>query len=380
MVDLLDDEPRPEARLGVLQTDYRQAGANPKARMKLVPPGADDQHGAAESRALQPGASMRLVTSIAAATFVIGVACSGTAPDASVVLPALPVLAPATLVSAAPADTVVRAATLAEQQSGYRFTFEMSLQGLPASGVSGFSVSGTGAVDQTADRSTMALDLSGLRDLLLASGDASAAELDAFLGNGQIEVVQDGSTVYLRMPFITQQLRARTPWVAATVPEAATQAGGLGALGAWSGLGGLGSAGSPADYLAQIKTLDPSVRERGGDEIRGVQATRYSGSLDVRSLLSAQLSPAEAAQLNTAMPALDAFRIPYDVWVDVDGLPRRITTTLDFGALGGPSATGATPGMVFSYDLFDYGSLGEIVLPPEGLVTVVDPAALDALK
>ncbi len=323
---------------------------------------------------------MRLATSIAAVTFVIGAACSASDPPAGVALPALPVLAPVAIVSAAPADTVARAATLAEQQSGYRFTFEMSLHGLPTAGVAGFTVGGTGAVDQSTDRSSMALDLSGLRGLLLASGDASAAELDAFLGDGQIEVVQDGATVYLKMPFIAQQLRARTPWVSATVPEAAGQAGGLGALGAWSGLGGLGSAGSPADYLAQIKTLDPSVQERGAEEVRGVQTKRYSGSLDIRALLSTQLTPAEAAQLNAAMPVLDAFRIPYDVWVDADGLPRRITTTLDFGALGGQPTTGTTPGMVFSYELFDYGTPGEIALPPASEVTVVDPAALDALK
>lgn len=332
---------------------------------------------------------MRIASLLLTATIVMAVACTAASPEPAVSLPVLAPVAPSLpLVSAAPppAEAVSRAAALAQEQPGYRFTFQMSLQGLPEmAGASGFSVSGTGAVDQAGDRSSMALDLRGLRAALAASGDATAAaELDRFLGDGQIEVIQDGSSVYLKMPFIAQRLGAVTPWVSATLPASppgAPSIDGLGAFGPWSGLGGLGSAGSPADYLAQVKSLDPSIRESGSEVIRGVQTTRYTGSLDIRKLLSSQLSPAEAAQLDAAIPFIDAFRIPYDIWIGADGLPRRMSTMLDFGGLGAPTTAGApSPGLVTSYELFDYGAPGEIVIPPSSQVTVVDPAVLETLR
>lgn len=328
---------------------------------------------------------MRRFALLAFVTSVIAIACTGDTPPPSATLPLLPVLAPAPFVSAAPAEAVARSASLVQEQPGYRFTFRMSMDGIAEISGAGFAIEGVGAVDQARDRSSMSLDLRAMRQMLLASGDATAAELDQFLGDGQIDVVQDGSTVYLKMPFLAQQLHATTPWVAATMPATMPAGagepalGGLGSLGMFGGMAGFGSAGSPADYFDQIKTLDPTVREAGSEVVRGVQTTRYSGSFDMRKLLSAQLTPDQAAQLNSAMPLIDAFRIPYDVWIAEDGLPRRITTRIDFGGLGAPSSGGAAPGMTFSYELFDYGAPGEIVVPAASQVTVIDPKTLDAL-
>lgn len=322
---------------------------------------------------------MRRFAMLLATTSVIVAACSADAP--SPMLPALPVLAPAPVVSAAPAEVVARSAALAQEQPGYRYTFQISLQGLSEVTGADFTIEGVGAVDQARERNTMAVDLGALRKVLLASGDATAADLDRFFGNGRIEVVQDQRTIYLKMPFLAQQVQAATPWVGATAPVGGSSSslGGLGTLGAFGGLAGLGSAGSPADYFEQIKAVDPTVRESGKETVRGVETTRYSGSFDMRKLLSAQLTPEQATQLNAAMPLIDAFRIPYDVWIGEDGLPRRISTRIDFGSLGSTSGGGAAPGMTFTYELFDYGAPGEIAIPPASEVTLIDPSTLDSL-
>jgi hypothetical protein len=229
----------------------------------------------------------------------------------------------------------------------------------------------------------MAMDLRGLRDLLLASGEVTAEELDTMVGDGHVELIYDVDTFYVKLPFLASELGVQTPWVSAQVPE-----GGLGELAPLDGFGGfgalggaLGGAGSPTDYLAQLQSIDPSVRATGTEAVRGVQTTRYAGTLDARRLLAAELPPEEAAQMQAMLPFLEAFRLPYEVWIDAAGLPRRMSTTLDFGGFVPPSAATPTPGtpapgMVFTYELFDFGSAVNIDLPAPSQVTAVDPATL----
>lgn len=291
--------------------------------------------------------------------------------------------ASAPLVSAAPGGAFARAAALATEQAGYRYAFSMGVRGVPDLPGGAFALEGTGSVDQRANRSSLNLDMRALRETMIASGETTAAEFDALLGDDNIQVLQDGTTLYVRMPFPAQQA-VRTPWVSVTAPAGTgTNLEGLGGLGALGGLSGLASPGTPADYLEHLKSIDGAITTVGPEQVRGVATTRYRGTLSMALLLkSAAATPQERAQLEAALPALGGLTLPYDVWLDGNGLPRRISATLDFGAFafGGAGSLGdAVPALVSTYELFDYGMPEVIDLPAASQVTVVDAATLAAL-
>ncbi|MSP23157.1 MAG: hypothetical protein EXR66_09185 [Dehalococcoidia bacterium] len=93
-------------------------------------------------------------------------------------------------------------ATLAAEQSGDRYSFEMAVRGIPEIPGGALALKGAGSVDQRSNRSSLSLNMRALREVLIASGEASAAEFDAAFGDGNVQVIQDGSTVYLRMPML----------------------------------------------------------------------------------------------------------------------------------------------------------------------------------
>ena len=63
--------------------------------------------------------------------------------------------------------------------------------------------------------------------------------------------------------------------------------------------------------------------------------------------------------------------LPIDVWLDAEGLVRRLDTS--FGATR--PGTDQSVGAELTYELFDYGEVVEVELPPAA--EVVDAASLD---
>ncbi|MSP23158.1 MAG: hypothetical protein EXR66_09190 [Dehalococcoidia bacterium] len=154
---------------------------------------------------------------------------------------------------------------------------------------------------------------------------------------------------------------------------------GFGAIGNL----GFGNPGSPADYLAHLKSIDGAITVIGSEQVRSVATTRYRGALNMAQPMQAEArAPEELVQFDAALPLLGVLSLPYDAWIDSEGLPRRMSTTLDVGAFGlggaGAPTTGTAPAMVFTYELFEYGSPEVIDLPAASQVTVVDAATFDS--
>ena len=325
---------------------------------------------------------------LAVAVFVLFAACGGDEPSAltssePVATPVNASTASAAVVSSAPNAAFSRAATLAAEQSGYRYTFGIVLQGVPELPGGSIAVGGAGSIDQQAKRSSIRVDLSRLRDVLIASGEVTAAELDTYLGDGKIEFIQDDDTYYLRMPFLARMQGANTPWVAFVAPVGVDggfdDVGPLGGLGGLGALGGLGNPASPADYLAHLQGIDGTITVVGTETVRGVATTHYRGSLDMRALLtSAAGTPEERAELEAALSLFGQVKLPYDVWIDGEGLPRRLSTVLDFSSFAPAGVTtlktmpGVAPSLVFGYELFDFGNPERIEVPAASEVTVID--------
>lgn len=350
---------------------------------------AEDRIAPLAAALLDGGPRMRRLSTLVAIATLVMSACTGASTLSTGTALVAPEISSPSIASVAPpaGESLARAIALVREQPGYRYTFELALGGLPeVPAAGGLSVTGAGSVDPVANRTSMLLDLRSVRDLLVAGGGVSAAEIDEFLVDGRVELLQDGSTLYVRMPALAQRLGSSKPWLSLTVPPEGDPTGTPAVPGPFGALGG-GGIPSPADYLAQLQQLDASVRETGTEVLRGVSTTRYSGVLDLRTLMAARMTPAQAADLNSMMPYLDAFKLPFDVWIGADGLPRRFVLTMKLesliGAIAPQTPSGAVqpaPALTFAYDLFDYGAADPVTAPPADQVTVVDPRQLESLR
>jgi hypothetical protein len=157
---------------------------------------------------------------------------------------------------------------------------------------------------------------------------------------------------------------------------------GLGVLGGgkWLKLPDLGDASSavpglgqsdPSQFLAYLETVSAGVIKVGTKTIRGVETTHYAALLD----------PAKAADRADVPPSLRddlgkirqqnaaTVTIPADVWVDNDGLARRIQLKLDLAKMVGNDRETGLPVMTMSMDFYDFGVPVHVEAPPADQVT-----------
>ena len=101
----------------------------------------------------------------------------------------------------------------------------------------------------------------------------------------------------------------------------------------------------PSQMLRYLRATS-NVKEVGKESIRGVETTRYAARLQVDKVAD-RVSPEAARALRQMTKTLGTKQIPMDVWVDSDGLVRRVK--LDWHP---KSAT-----FVMALDLFDFGDV-----------------------
>lgn len=205
------------------------------------------------------------------------------------------------------------------------------------------------------------------------SGDAMAMEMDlgsmlAGLAGQQgeelppgfeepMQLVVEGETVYLRMPML-DMLTGTSGWLSAT-PEDLGQSG--------EALGVTGTATSPTQLLETLRGVADDVEEVGEDTVRGVDTTRYRATIDLDAVLDA-IPEEQRAQMETQLGELGAAGVtslPLEVWVDDDGLPRRMQMELE-----GVGASMGVPGSAtMTMEVFDYGEPYAVEVPSPSEVT-----------
>jgi hypothetical protein len=106
----------------------------------------------------------------------------------------------------------------------------------------------------------------------------------------------------------------------------------------------------PSKMLAYLRATS-EVDEVGDDTVRGALATHYKARIQLDKVAD-RVSPKDAQALEQAMKTLKTREIPLDVWIDDNGLVRRMT--MDWHPAGGAFS--------LSLDLFDFGDV-EINVP-----------------
>jgi hypothetical protein len=124
------------------------------------------------------------------------------------------------------------------------------------------------------------------------------------------------------------------------------------------------------------------VKEAGSDRVKGVATIRYEGTIDLAKVLSGFAKvvgeDVDEEQLRRGLQQLKAIglgKIPFEVWIDDEGLLRKERLTMDMGMIpGAPEDAGMEIEATFS----DYGDPVDIEPPPRSQVTDVTDLATAA--
>ena len=185
-------------------------------------------------------------------------------------------------------------------------------------------------------------------------------EMAAQSGMGEMELILDGTTIYMKMPNAAQ-MGVTTPWVKM---DAKTMAGGQGL-----GQPGLGSS-DPSQTMEMLRGVSDDVEEIGTEDIRGTSATHYKATLDLNKAVAD--APAKTRkEMRQQLKILGTKTLPVDVWVDAEGLLRRMEMTVDMSKadMGGAPAGAVPTSMFMRMDLYDFGTDVNVKIPKAKDVT-----------
>jgi hypothetical protein len=184
------------------------------------------------------------------------------------------------------------------------------------------------------------------------------------VGNVSMEMRMVGTRLFLRLPqeVVGPALPNGKPWFVLDLDRSLRQAG-LGSLD-------FTQQQDPAQTLQYLRAASSGVKESGSATVRGVETTRYVGRLDFRKGLDAGLDKLPAGERQRArqgmqrmLGRLGAKGVPFEVFVDDDGLLRRLTMDLSMEGMGQPFST------KLSMDYFDFGVDVDVEAPPARDVT-----------
>jgi hypothetical protein len=261
------------------------------------------------------------------------------------------------------------ARTSADATSGrFAFTMDMTYPGAAEP----LSFSGGGAFDTPTERASFTVDMSSLVEFLAGFlPDAERAPGAPDFGDPsqwQIEVVQDGLALYMRLPAVAEQLPAGKSWVRMDLAQAA-QARGFD----FTQLQRFAK-NDPRAVLDYLRAASSRIERVGTEELRGVEATRYHATVDLlryEKLVPAAQREQAGTLLGDVVEQSGIRKIPVNVWVDGFGLVRKLT--MSFSATQ-PGTTTEFANASMSFELYDYGKDVAVALPPAS--DVVDVSAL----
>lgn len=180
---------------------------------------------------------------------------------------------------------------------------------------------------------------------------------------GEMEMVQDGDTVYMKSSMLTGLMGSDKEWVKLD----ATDMGD-------SGMGGsLSGSNDPTAMFEALRGVSSGIETVGTETIDGVETTHYRATIDLQKAIAAAPED-QQAEMKASLSELGMAEMPVDVWVDGDGLARRMTLSFDFAAMSGMGSDPETEkmfkgaSMEMSMDMYDYGQPVNIQIPPANQV------------
>lgn len=253
------------------------------------------------------------------------------------------------------------ASTSGEATSG-RFSFAFELSSPELEQAIGFS--GEGAFDAASGRSAFSVDLSAFMALLggLFGGRASTDGPD--LGDPalwRVETVRDGTTTYVKLGALEDRLPAGKSWVKAEDGEVVEAAGFR--LREFEQF----TQPDPKKLLEVLEELSGTIEVVGLETLRGVETTHYRATVDAESV--AESASEEHGQdlgafTDRLVGQTGISEVPIDIWIDGEGLVRKLLLDVEAMQPGASAPSRATIG----FELWELGEPVEIALPPASQV------------
>lgn len=244
-----------------------------------------------------------------------------------------------------PQAAVAEAATSSREAGSSRVVLELTMTGIAPEPL---TITGEGIQDPEQQLAGFTMDLSQVAGLTGGGVDL-----------GEIEMVLDRSTLYMRLPFL--EAADLKPWIEVDLEAIAEQEG----LDLPS-LQQLGQA-DPALTFAYLRAASDDTQEVGQEDVRGVETTHYRVTVELARV--ADLVPEEQreetrAAVQALIEATGLETVPVDAWIDGDGLIRR----MDLGYEDVEVGPGKKGDMSMSMELYDYGVAVDVELPPSDQV------------
>jgi hypothetical protein len=129
-----------------------------------------------------------------------------------------------------------------------------------------------------------------------------------------------------------------------------------------------GTQADPSQLLLWLGAIGPAVEKVGEETVRGVETTRYRAVVDLERLEAqppAGRGAEWAAYVQALKARLGASDVPVEIWLDGDGLLRRLRQEYGFG--GGAAAVSTT----ITMELYDFGVEVDVERPPPDEVALI---------
>jgi hypothetical protein len=168
---------------------------------------------------------------------------------------------------------------------------------------------------------------------------------------GRGELVFDGSTYYMNLPFLSQLSPQLEGWVKFDTEKLSGTTGRLGQLGQ----------NDPSQVLSYLNGAT-DVTVSGDEDVDGFPTTRYDLTIDYHDAKAEAPAKLEAA-FDTIVSELGIERAPASVWVDENDFVRRMSYewTIELDGSAGPGGkTTQNVELTFS----DFGEEVSVELPP----------------
>jgi len=247
-----------------------------------------------------------------------------------------------------------------QELDSLRFVMRIGISDLP--GYAGeVELSIEGAVDQSTGSFEMAIDFGAFMEAMAAAEGQSAAEaalVASLFGDGVIEMRQVGDTAYMRWPALGALFGAETDWISFPADEAAESS---------FDASGILASEELLDELASVGM----VTNLGREDVHGTPTTHYEALIDYSKAYGSMSSGAPVPLTAPDAAAIAGLTIPFGLWIDDDGLVRRMTMEFESAELGLSAAELAeSPGAIsLRFDIVEVGGAVVILAPPASDVT-----------
>lgn len=249
-------------------------------------------------------------------------------------------------------------ATLAKKPTRVDFSMTMSIAGRDV------TMTGQGKLDEANRRAEMTVDMSPLMSQL-GAGSSMPPEMAGMFK--EMTAILDGTVMYMKFPMLSQLGMGSKSWIKIDLSKAGAGVSEL--------LGGAGTGGAFGDPSAFVQFLAGAgaVSKVGEEQVQGVKTTHFSGSYTMRQALD----QVPADKRDRMLKAIKGFGIPdtsldtpipFDVWVDKDGIVRKMKTSLDLASMLPASAkTASMPigTMTMTMELSGFGEPVSITVPSD---------------